>query len=53
MGGWERIRQTQEKAGVLREDPKLDLIREDTLVLHGVIVLLVRIGAVGKIRMGI
>jgi len=53
VGTWKGIRQCHEKAGILRKDPKLDVVREMTLVLHGVIVLLVRVGSVGRIRAGI
>jgi hypothetical protein len=50
VGAWKGVRQCHEKAGILPEDPKLDVVREMTLVLHGVIVLLVRVGSVGLIR---
>jgi hypothetical protein len=53
VGGWERIGQSQEKAGILCEDSKLDLVREDTLVLNRVIVLFIRIGSVREIRIRI
>ena len=53
IGAWKRIGQGQEKAGILLKDPEFNVVREETLVLHGVIVLLVRVGSVGEIRAGI
>ena len=50
VGARDRIGQCQEKARILREDSELDVVREKALVLHGVIVLLVRVGSVGLIR---
>ena len=50
VGARERIRQCQEKTGILRKDSQLNIVREVTLVLHGVIGLLVREGSVGAVR---
>jgi hypothetical protein len=47
---WERIRQCQKKTGILRKDSQLDIVREVTLILHGVIALLVREGSIGTVR---
>jgi hypothetical protein len=53
VGGRERIGQTQEEIRVLRKSAKFCAVFKDALVMHGVIVLLVRIGSVRAIRMGI
>ena len=45
-----RIGQCQEKTRIIRKDSQFDLVREETLVLYGIIVLLVRKGSVREIH---
>jgi hypothetical protein len=53
VGGRERIGQTQEEIRVLRKSAEFRAVFEDALIVHGVIVLLVRISSIRVIHMGI